>query len=157
MTRRALENAAAYTGTEGERASRCTGLEETGVHLFTVADNYALADHYKRDILGKMSDRRSLINHSDNHGTQQEVISERAYDTVNFYERYVRPVLAEFFGVTLFVCIGCLSVQMSGVYAGTTFSGLGIACGHGLTIALLVVALGEVRYGHWVTAPVALC
>ncbi|XP_070187779.1 aquaporin-8-like [Littorina saxatilis] len=70
----------------------------------------------------------------------------------SLYEDYLRPVLAEFFGVTLFVCVGCLCVLQSGnagtLGYSTAFSAIAIAAGHGLTIALLVVALGEISGAH---------
>lgn len=61
----------------------------------------------------------------------------------SFYEEYVRPVLAEFFGVTLFVCVGCLSVS-----TGPAPEPIVIAFAHGLTIALLVIGLGDVSGAH---------
>lgn len=85
------------------------------------------------------SEQRSLINDSGN-------VEGRQYQSM--YEEYVRPVLAEFFGTTLFVCVGCLCVLQSGngqSPATVPFSGIGIAAGHGLTIALLVSAMGDVR------------
>ena len=87
-----------------------------------------------------MSNERSqLINNST---SQQSVDSIQGK-----YEEYIRPSLAEFFGVTLFVCVGCLAVLQSGGQSPTSvpFSGIGIAVGHGLTIALLIAAMGDVR------------
>lgn len=86
-----------------------------------------------------MSNERSkLINNS----TSQQIV-----DSVQGkYEEYIRPSLAEFFGVTLFVCVGCLAVlQSGGQSTSVPFSGIGIAVGHGLTIALLIAAMGDVR------------
>lgn len=84
---------------------------------------------------------------------RQNLINRSESDHVKYlsrFEEFVRPALAEFFGVTLFVCISCLSVQLSGGGATTLvpFSGVGIALGHGLTIGLLVVALGDVSGAH---------
>ena len=87
-----------------------------------------------------MEDERSrLINASNSYPGQ---------DYAQTFEEYVRPVLAEFFGTMLFVCVGVLCVLESGGASGgaVPFSGIGIAAGHGLTIALLVAALGDVRY-----------
>lgn len=56
----------------------------------------------------------------------------------SIYERIIRPSLAEFFGTILFVFIGCMSVQTGDVGS--------IALSHGLTITLLVIGLGKVRF-----------
>ncbi|XP_076460185.1 aquaporin-8-like [Babylonia areolata] len=68
------------------------------------------------------------------------------------YEAYVRPMLAEFFGVAVFVSVGCLSVLMSGAQAApdvVPFSGPGVALGHGLAIVLLVTSFGSISGGHF--------
>lgn len=74
--------------------------------------------------------------------------SQRVGSLLYIFEEFVRPALAEFFGVTLFVCVGCLAVTQSGggsVPGAVPFSAVSIALAHGLTIALLVCALGSVR------------
>ncbi|KAL8565110.1 hypothetical protein ACOMHN_005313 [Nucella lapillus] len=68
------------------------------------------------------------------------------------YEAYVRPVLAEFFGVTVFVCVSCMSLLMSGAQSSggaVPYSGPGIALGHGLAIVLLVTSFGSISGGHF--------
>ncbi|OWF40857.1 Aquaporin-8 [Mizuhopecten yessoensis] len=62
------------------------------------------------------------------------------YD-VGPFRTYVRPVLAEFVGTTLFVFIGVLSVQSGNL------ASIGLA--HGLTIALLIMGLGKISGGHF--------
>lgn len=82
----------------------------------------------------------------------QNQVSEA--NSVRIFEQYMRPALAEFFGVTLFVCVGCLAVTQSGSASApgsVPFSGVSIALAHGLAIALLVCALGDVRYECLVT------
>ncbi|XP_059141591.1 aquaporin-8-like isoform X3 [Physella acuta] len=58
------------------------------------------------------------------------------------FEQYIRPCFAEFLGVTLFVFIGCTSVE------GTGGNIVGIAIAHGFTIALLVTATGAISGGQ---------
>ena len=53
------------------------------------------------------------------------------------FDATFRPIAAEFFGVCLFVFVGCLSLH-SGNIAGA-------AIGHGFTIALLIMGMGEIR------------
>ena len=50
---------------------------------------------------------------------------------------FVRPCLAEFVGTTLFVFIGCMVVQTGDIVS------IGLA--HGLMIALLIMAFGNIR------------
>nr|QIE08068.1 aquaporin 8 [Sinonovacula constricta] len=57
------------------------------------------------------------------------------------FDQSVRPVLAELVGVTLFVFIGCLALSDGNI--------VGAALGHGLTITLLIVGLGEISGGHF--------
>ena len=54
------------------------------------------------------------------------------------FERVVRPVVAEFVGTTLFVFVGCCALVSGDIVAA--------AVGHGLTIALLIMGLGEIRW-----------
>lgn len=72
-----------------------------------------------------------------------------------YYEEYIQPVYAEFLGVCLFVFVGVLSPLSE----GTDGNLIGVAVGHGLTIALLIMALGNISGGHFnpaVTFGVAL-
>ncbi|XP_033752227.1 aquaporin-8-like isoform X2 [Pecten maximus] len=64
------------------------------------------------------------------------------YD-VGPFRTYVRPVLAEFIGTTLFVFIGVMSATQPGASLAT----VGLA--HGLTIALLIMGLGKISGGHF--------
>lgn len=74
-----------------------------------------------------MSDTERLINRNDSEAPQ----------SYGFYDNVLRPVLAEFLGMTLFVFVGCCSATSGDI--------VGVAMGHGLTIALLVMGLGSVR------------
>ncbi|XP_052071843.1 aquaporin-8-like [Mytilus californianus] len=67
------------------------------------------------------------------------------------WENQIRPVVAEFVGVTVFVFVGTMVVQTN----DTTSIGLA----HGLMIALLIMGLGNISGGHFnpaVTLGVAL-
>ena len=55
----------------------------------------------------------------------------------DIWERTVRPVLAEFIGVTVFVFVGTMVVQNGNIVS------IGLA--HGLMIALLIMGLGNIR------------
>lgn len=70
------------------------------------------------------------------------VHSGKDYD-VGRYRTYVRPVLAEFIGTTLFVFIGV----MSATQPAANLASIGLA--HGLTIALLIMGLGKISGGHF--------
>ena len=85
----------------------------------------------------KMSEHEPLLN-SRGHGGYEDK-SEMRMETGGFFEQTIRPCLGEFFGVTLFVFVGTMSVSGAGGI-------LGIAIAHGLMIALLVAALGNVRW-----------
>ncbi|KAJ8318385.1 hypothetical protein KUTeg_003476 [Tegillarca granosa] len=61
----------------------------------------------------------------------------------NTYTDYVRPVIAEFTGVCLFVFVGVLSVNGAG---GNIVA---VALAHGMTIALLIMGLGNISGGHF--------
>ena len=58
-------------------------------------------------------------------------------DSANFVESKVRPVIAEFVGVTMFVFVGTMVVQTGNIVA------IGLA--HGFFIALLIMGLGCIR------------
>ncbi|KAK2820829.1 hypothetical protein Q5P01_023788 [Channa striata] len=71
------------------------------------------------------------------------------------YEHYVQPCLAELFGTTLFVFVGCASV-IGNVGTGV----LQPALAHGLTLAILIMVLGQISGGHFnpvVSLSVYLC
>ncbi|XP_019938539.1 aquaporin-8a.1 [Paralichthys olivaceus] len=72
------------------------------------------------------------------------------------YERYVQPCLAELFGTSLFVFVGCASV-IGNVGAGGV---LQPALAHGLTLGTLIMVLGQISGGHFnpaVSLSVFLC
>jgi hypothetical protein len=54
----------------------------------------------------------------------------------------IRPCLAEFLGVTLFVFLGTTSALSGNVVSS--------AMAHGLTIMLLIIAFGDIRYAQGV-------
>ncbi|GFR99371.1 aquaporin-8-like [Elysia marginata] len=93
-------------------------------------------DHNKRT----MSENEPLLN-SRNQVGYEDKSDMRIEPAGGFFEQTVRPCLGEFFGVTLFVFIGTMSVNGAGGL-------LGVAIAHGLMIALLVAALGSVSGGH---------
>nr|QRN45648.1 AQP8 [Bostrychus sinensis] len=67
------------------------------------------------------------------------------------YEQYVQPCLAEFFGTTLFIFVGCACV------IGNTGSGaIQPAVAHGLALAILIMLFGQISGGHFNPA-VSLC
>ncbi|XP_076444341.1 aquaporin-8-like [Babylonia areolata] len=73
------------------------------------------------------------------------------------YEEYVRPVLAELVGTTLFVCVGVLCEQYAAA-ATTSVPGMGtnsvadssmcVAVSQGLLITVLVTAFGDISGAH---------
>ncbi|RUS76318.1 hypothetical protein EGW08_015925 [Elysia chlorotica] len=87
-----------------------------------------------------MSEHEPLLNSRGGHGGYEDK-SEMRIETGGFFEQTIRPCLGEFFGVTLFVFIGTMSVSGAGGL-------LGVAVAHGLMIALLVSALGNISGGH---------
>lgn len=78
-----------------------------------------------------MSDTEYLINRNVDNSVRVQHEPERNFD------RIVRPIIAEFVGVTLFVFVGCCALVSGNI--------TGAALGHGLTIALLIMGLGEIR------------
>ena len=57
------------------------------------------------------------------------------------FERYLQPCLAELFGTTLFVFVGCASVIGNQGVEGVVQPALA----HGLALGVLVAVLGEIR------------
>ncbi|KAL5018617.1 hypothetical protein ScPMuIL_004339 [Solemya velum] len=78
-----------------------------------------------------MDDRQPLIYTNKLDTTQNKGV----------FNRFILPCSAEFFGVCLFVFVGCMSVQTGQVVT--------IALAHGLTIALLINGLGDISGGHF--------
>nr|BDI24355.1 aquaporin-3 [Peronia verruculata] len=76
------------------------------------------------------SEEEALINRST------EASSGDRFDT------FIRPCIAEFIGVMLFVFIGTSAAVVNGTNI------VAIALAHGLTIALLVIATGAISGGH---------
>uniref|UniRef100_A0A3Q3L2B4 Aquaporin 8a, tandem duplicate 1 n=1 Tax=Mastacembelus armatus TaxID=205130 RepID=A0A3Q3L2B4_9TELE len=72
------------------------------------------------------------------------------------YEHYVQPCLAELFGTTLFVFVGCASV-----IGNVTNTGLiQPAVAHGLALGVLITIFGQISGGHFnpvVSLSVYLC
>ncbi|KAI8500099.1 Aquaporin-8 [Branchiostoma belcheri] len=68
---------------------------------------------------------------------------EKEEGPANLYETYVMPCLAEFVGLLIFVFIGTMVTGYS-ASAGSLWL-LGVALAHGLTIALLIIAIGHIR------------
>lgn len=58
-------------------------------------------------------------------------------EEVDQMETLIRPVIAEFIGVTVFVFVGTLVVQTGDI--------VGIGLAHGFMIALLIMGLGNIR------------
>ena len=57
------------------------------------------------------------------------------------FERYLQPCLAELFGTTLFVFVGCVSVIGNQGVEGVVQPALA----HGLALGVLITVLGEIR------------
>lgn len=87
-----------------------------------------------------MAENEPLINRRIQRGYEDK--SDIGIESAGgFFEQSIRPCLGEFFGVTLFVFIGTMAVSGAGGLVG-------VAIAHGLMIALLVAALGNVSGGH---------
>lgn len=61
------------------------------------------------------------------------------------FDGYLRPCLAEFVGLVIFVFTGCMAVQDPISAAHASPSAVCVAVAHGFTIALLVASFGAVR------------
>jgi len=59
------------------------------------------------------------------------------------FDEVIRPVTAELVGTTLFVFIGVMAIYSSDGML------LGVAMAHGITIALLIIAFGQLSGGHF--------
>ncbi|XP_054455151.1 aquaporin-8-like [Anoplopoma fimbria] len=71
------------------------------------------------------------------------------------FEQYVQPCLAELFGTSLFVFVGCASV-IGNVGAGV----IQPAVAHGLALGVLIMVFGQISGGHFnpvVSLSVYLC
>lgn len=79
----------------------------------------------------------------------------RSRGSTSVYEQYVQPVLAEFFGSTLFIFVGCACV------VGNTGVGtLQPAVAHGLALGVCIMLFGTISGGHFnpaVSVSVFLC
>ncbi|NWV01941.1 AQP8 protein, partial [Upupa epops] len=58
----------------------------------------------------------------------------------HWFERHAQPCLAELLGTALFIFIGCLSVLEQAQGSGR----LQPALAHGLALAIVIAALGEI-------------
>ncbi|XP_008301377.1 aquaporin-8-like [Stegastes partitus] len=71
------------------------------------------------------------------------------------YELYVQPCLAELFGTSLFVFVGCASVV-----GNVGIGAIQPAVAHGLALGVLIMVLGQISGGHFnpaVSLSVYLC
>ncbi|KAG7226460.1 hypothetical protein INR49_013872 [Caranx melampygus] len=68
------------------------------------------------------------------------------------YEQHVQPCLAELFGTSLFVFVGCASVIGNVATSGVVHPALA----HGLGLAVLIMVFGQISGGHFNPA-VSLC
>lgn len=81
--------------------------------------------------------------------------SRRGNKKCAVYEKYVQPCLAEFFGSTFFIFVGCACVL------GNTAQGaIQPAVAHGLALGIVIMLFGQISGGHFnpaVTLSVYLC
>ncbi|XP_033975766.1 aquaporin-8a.1 [Trematomus bernacchii] len=85
-----------------------------------------------------------------------EPAAERETKRTSMFEQYVQPCLAELYGTTLFVFVGCASV-MGNI---GQFGVLQPAMAHGLALAVLIMLFGKISGGHFnpaVSVSVYLC
>ncbi|XP_070782952.1 aquaporin-8a.1 [Enoplosus armatus] len=89
-----------------------------------------------------------------------EPAAERGISSTNkkrcIFEQYVQPCLAELFGTSLFVFVGCASV-IGNVGAGGVIQP---AVAHGLALGVLIMVFGQISGGHFnpaVSVSVYLC
>ncbi|KAK5850564.1 hypothetical protein PBY51_001433 [Eleginops maclovinus] len=76
--------------------------------------------------------------------------------STRIFEQYLQPCLAELYGTTLFVFVGCASV-MGNIGA---FGVIQPAIAHGLALAVLIMLFGKISGGHFnpvVSVSVYLC
>ncbi|XP_069011450.1 aquaporin-8a.1 [Embiotoca jacksoni] len=87
----------------------------------------------------------------------EEVAAERSPSKKRCtYELYVQPCLAELFGTSLFVFVGCASVVGNVGASGVTQP----AVAHGLALGVLIMVFGQISGGHFnpaVSLSVCLC
>ncbi|XP_059180341.1 aquaporin-8-like [Centropristis striata] len=89
--------------------------------------------------------------------TGESAVESNTNKTRCIFEQYVQPCLAELFGTSLFVFVGCASVignvsQASGAIQP--------ALAHGLALGVLIMILGQISGGHFnpaVSLSVYLC
>ncbi|KAI4807690.1 hypothetical protein KUCAC02_027481 [Chaenocephalus aceratus] len=82
--------------------------------------------------------------------------AERETMRTSMFEQYAQPCLAELYGTTLFVFVGCASV-MGNI---GQFGVLQAAMAHGMALAVLIMLFGEISGGHFnpvVSVSVYLC
>lgn len=74
-----------------------------------------------------------------------EQVEERDRSSTNqkrrLFEQYVQPCLAELFGTSLFVFVGCASVIGNVATAGVTQP----AMAHGLALGVMITVFGQIR------------
>ncbi|KAM8946948.1 aquaporin-8-like [Pelodytes ibericus] len=77
--------------------------------------------------------------------TSREALTGQEKDEPNVLEKYIQPCLVELLGSTMFFSVGCLSVIVNPPGAGPVLP----AVAHGLILASLISALGNVSGGHF--------
>lgn len=74
-----------------------------------------------------------------------EQVEERVTSSMNqkrrIFEHYVQPCLAELFGTSLFVFVGCASVVGNVGISGVTQP----AMAHGLVLGVMIMVFGQIR------------
>ncbi|KAF7659616.1 hypothetical protein LDENG_00295520 [Lucifuga dentata] len=86
--------------------------------------------------------------------SQMETDNKSKKKSCTIFEQYLQPCLAELFGTTLFVFVGCSSV------IGNVEGAIQPAVAHGLALGVLILMLGQISGGHFnpaVSVSVYLC
>lgn len=72
---------------------------------------------------------------------EMETDASSTHNKSGVFERYVQPCVAEMFGTTAFVFVGCASVMGSLGTSGV----LQPAVAHGLTLGVMIALFGQIR------------
>lgn len=76
---------------------------------------------------------------------EMEAEKDGGNKTRRVFEQYVQPCLAELFGTSLFVFVGCASVVGNVGSTGV----IQPAVGHGLALAVVITMFGQISGGHF--------
>ncbi|XP_041818170.1 aquaporin-8-like [Chelmon rostratus] len=76
---------------------------------------------------------------------EMETDASSTHNKSGVFERYVQPCVAEMFGTTAFVFVGCASVMGSLGTSGV----LQPAVAHGLTLGVMIALFGQISGGHF--------